>query len=76
MDETNEFNELEIETIAAAQLFEEDYCNDEQIDECRDYEIVTPHYQNTGSSCCLLVILIVLLTIAFPVLLAAAFQIK
>ncbi len=76
MNETDEFDELEIETIAAAHLFEDDNCDERQIDEYGDYGNITPHYHNAGCSGCLIIIIIVLLTIFAPALLIAAIRLK
>ena len=54
MYETDEFDDLEIETIAAAQLFEDDECEDEHfIDEYGDYAAEPHHHHQTtaGSGC-------------------------
>ncbi len=53
MCETDEYDELEIETIAAAQLYDDDIdCDDErQIDEYSDCGIVEHHYHNSGCGC-------------------------
>ena len=54
MSETDEFDELEIETIAAAHLFDDDTdCDgeDRQIDEYGNYGIVEYHYHNSGCGC-------------------------
>lgn len=53
MCEIDEYDELEIETIAAAQLYDGDSgCDSErQIDEYGDYGIVEQHYHNSGCGC-------------------------
>lgn len=58
MYETDEYEELEIETITAAQLFDDDSdCDDErQIDEYGDYGIVEHHYHNSGCGCLTLIL--------------------
>lgn len=65
MCEIDEFDELEIETIAAAHLFDDDTdCGDEQqIDEYGDCAITAHHYHNSGCGC---------LTLILPALLLAA----
>lgn len=74
MCETDEFDELEIETIAAAHLFNDDNdCDDEQqIEEYGDYGIVEQHYHNSGCGCLTLIsaalsmaLAVVLLVLAF-----------
>jgi hypothetical protein len=57
MYETDEFDELEIETIAAAHLFDDDNdCDDErQIDEYGDCGIAAHHYHNSGCGCLTLI---------------------
>lgn len=57
MNETDEFDELEIETIAAAHLFDDDNdCDDErQIDEYGDYGVAANHYHNSGCGCLTLI---------------------
>ena len=57
MCETDEYDELNIETITAAQLFDDDSdCGDErQIDEYCDYGIVEQHYHNSGCDCLTLI---------------------
>ncbi len=75
MYETDEFDELEIETIAAPHLFDEDNndCDDEQkIDEYGDCGIAAHHYHNSGCGCLTLIsvalsfaLVTVLLVLAF-----------
>ncbi len=74
MYETDDFDELEIETITAAHLFDDDNdCNDErQIDEYSDCGIAAHHYHNSGCGCLTLIsvalsmaLVAVLLVLAF-----------
>ncbi len=57
MYETDGYDELEIETIAAAQLFDDHAdCGDEQhLDEYSDCGIVEHHYHNSGCGCLTLI---------------------
>lgn len=57
MYEIDEYDELEIETIAAGHLFDDDIdCDSEmQIEEYGDYGIVEQHYHNSGCGCLTLI---------------------
>lgn len=57
MYDTDEFDELEIEIIAAAHLFDDDNnCDDErQIDEYGNYGVTAHHYHNSGCACLILI---------------------
>lgn len=74
MCETDEYDELEIETIAAAQLFDDDIdCDsDMQIEEYGDYGIIEQHYHNSGYGCLTLISAGLSMTLA-AVLLVLAF---
>ncbi len=74
MCDTDEFDELEIETIAAAELFDDDIdCGGEwQIDEYADCEINAHHYHDSGCGCVVLIFPALSLAIA-AVLLVSAF---
>lgn len=58
MCDTDEFVELEIETIAATHLFDDVIdCDDErQIDEYSDFGIASQHYHNSGCGCLTLIL--------------------
>ncbi len=62
----DEFDELEIETIAAAQscYADDDGCGGEQqIDEYCDYSVAAAHHLNTGCGCVLPIITTFLLAV-------------
>ncbi len=74
MNETDEFDDLEIETIAAAQLFEDDECEDEHfIDEYGDYAAAAHHHHHTtaGSGCLTAISVGILLAIGAALLVLA-----
>ncbi len=66
MYETDEFDDLEIETIAAAHLFDDDNnCDEErQIDEYSDCGTAAHHYHNSGCGCLTLISVVLSLTLA------------
>ncbi len=70
MSETDEYDALEIETIAAAHLFEGDDCDEMQIDEYGDYGIVKQHYHNSGCGCLTFISVAFLLTLLMLLVLA------
>ena len=74
MYETDEYDELEIETIAAAHLYDDDLdCDSErQLYEYGDYGIVEQHYHNSGCGCLTLISAALLMVLA-TVLLVPAF---
>ncbi|MGI8849790.1 MAG: hypothetical protein ACR2HT_06440 [Pyrinomonadaceae bacterium] len=74
MYETDEFDELEIETVAAAHLFDNDNdCDERQIDEYGDYGVAASHqHHNAGCSSCLILISMGLLLAAATALLVLA----
>ncbi len=74
MNEIDEFDDLEIETIAAAQLFEDGECGDEHfIDEYGDYAATAHHHHHTatGSGCLTIVSVGILLAIGAALLVLA-----
>jgi len=74
MYETDEFDNLEIKTIAAAHLFDDNDCDEQQIDEYGDYGVAASHHhQNARCSGCLILISMGLLFAAPTMLLVFAF---
>ncbi len=74
MYETDEFDDLEIETIAAAHLFDDNDCDERQIDEYGDYGVAASHHHhNAGCSGCLIIFSTWLLLPAATILLVLAF---
>lgn len=74
MCDADEFDELEIETIATVHLFDDETdCSDlEQTGEFSDCKTVANHYHNSGCGCLTLILPTVLLAIT-AVLLVLAF---
>lgn len=75
MYETDKFENLEIETIAAANVFDDNNdCDERQVGEYGDYGVPAPHHQhNAGCSGCLILISTGLLLAVATGLLVLAF---